>query len=127
MVTGPRLKVSSDRLVKPGIEPATPGLQGKLFIHYTTAAPILGYRNLLKWDRLEIYVKEPKINLVPHWLLIPSTTSQSKTTSGHGQVGDFDGLELTAEWTHKMMICAQAGNQFLSPNRFFTALLDNYF
>ena len=39
METGPRLKVSSDRLVKPGIEPATPGLQGKLFIHYTTAAP----------------------------------------------------------------------------------------
>ena len=31
--------VSSDRLVKPGIEPATPGLQGKQFIHYTTAAP----------------------------------------------------------------------------------------
>ena len=31
--------VSSDRLVKPGIEPATPGLQGKRFIHYTTAAP----------------------------------------------------------------------------------------
>ena len=40
METGPRLKVSSDRLVKPGIEPATPGLQGKRFIHYTTAAPI---------------------------------------------------------------------------------------
>ena len=39
METGPRLKVSSDRLVKPGIEPATPGLQGKRFIHYTTAAP----------------------------------------------------------------------------------------
>ena len=36
---GPRLKVSSDRLVKPGIEPATPGLQGKRFIHYTTATP----------------------------------------------------------------------------------------
>ena len=32
--------VSSNRLVKPGIEPATPGLQGKLFIHYTTAAPL---------------------------------------------------------------------------------------
>ena len=40
METGPQLKVSSDRLVKPGIEPATPGLQGKRFIHYTTAAPI---------------------------------------------------------------------------------------
>ena len=26
-------------MVKPGIEPATPGLQGKRFIHYTTAAP----------------------------------------------------------------------------------------
>ena len=31
--------VLSDRLVKLGIEPATPGLQGKRFIHYTTAAP----------------------------------------------------------------------------------------
>ena len=39
METGPWLKVSSDRLVKPGFEPATPGLQGKLFVHYTTAAP----------------------------------------------------------------------------------------
>ena len=28
------LKVSSDRLVKPGIEPASPGLQGKWLIHY---------------------------------------------------------------------------------------------
>ena len=40
METGPWLKVSSDRLVKPEIESATPGLQGKQFIHYTTAAPI---------------------------------------------------------------------------------------
>ena len=40
METGPRLKVSSDRLVKPKIEPATPGLQGKGFIHYTTAATL---------------------------------------------------------------------------------------
>ena len=39
METGPRLKVSSDRLVKQGIEPVTPGLQDKGFIHYTTAAP----------------------------------------------------------------------------------------
>ena len=42
METGPRLKVSSERLVKPGIEPATHGLQGKRFIHYTTAAPLQG-------------------------------------------------------------------------------------
>ena len=39
--------VSSDRLVKPGIEPATPGLQGKRFIHYTTAAPHFSIFNLL--------------------------------------------------------------------------------
>ena len=39
METGPQLKVSSNRLVKPGIEPGTPGLQGKRFIRYTTAAP----------------------------------------------------------------------------------------
>ena len=41
METGPRLKVSSDRLVKPGIEPATRGLQGNRFIHYTKGAPSL--------------------------------------------------------------------------------------
>ena len=41
METGPLLKASSDRLVKPGIEPATPGLKGKRFIHYTTAATLL--------------------------------------------------------------------------------------
>ena len=40
MEMGPQLKVSSDRLViETGIEPATLGLQGKWFIHYTTAAP----------------------------------------------------------------------------------------
>ena len=36
---GPQLKVSSGRLVKPVIEPVTPGLQGEWFIHYTTVAP----------------------------------------------------------------------------------------
>ena len=40
METGPLLNVSSDRLVKPGIKPVTPGLQGKWLIHYTTAVPI---------------------------------------------------------------------------------------
>ena len=37
----PRLKVSANRLVKSGIEPATLGLQGKCLIHYTTAALLL--------------------------------------------------------------------------------------
>ena len=41
METGPWLKDSSNRLVKPGMEPATPGLQGNWFIYYTTAAPVL--------------------------------------------------------------------------------------
>ena len=51
METGQELKVSSDRLVKPGIEPATPGLQGKLFIHFTTAAPEL--------DKLGLHARKP--------------------------------------------------------------------
>ena len=40
MVMGPWLKVSSDRLVKLGMEPVTPGLHGKRSIHYTTGAHI---------------------------------------------------------------------------------------
>ena len=48
METGPRLKVSSDRLEKPGIEPATPGLQGKWLIHYTTGAPVCHIRKIRK-------------------------------------------------------------------------------
>ena len=49
METGPLLNISSDRLVQPGIEPATPGLQGKWSVHYTTAAPI--YQD--QTDRIE--------------------------------------------------------------------------
>ena len=41
MEMGPKHVVLSDRLLKPGVEPATPGLQGEWFIHYTTAAPVL--------------------------------------------------------------------------------------
>ena len=33
---------ASDRLVKPGIEPATPCLQGEQFIRYYMAAPVTG-------------------------------------------------------------------------------------
>ena len=55
METGQRLKVSSDRLVKPGIKPATPGLQGKRFIHYTTAAPD---RERIDNDILMVVLKE---------------------------------------------------------------------
>ena len=40
METGPGPKVSPDGLVKPGIEPVTPGLQGKWIFHYTTTAPV---------------------------------------------------------------------------------------
>ena len=35
--------ISSYRLVNPGIEPVTPGLQGKRFIYYTTAAHFRGH------------------------------------------------------------------------------------
>ena len=36
---GPRLKVSSGRLMKQGFKPATPGLQDNRIIYYITAAP----------------------------------------------------------------------------------------
>ena len=55
METGPWLKASSDRLVKPGIEPATPGLQGKRFIHFTTAAPVLKGKQIL--HSLPVWIK----------------------------------------------------------------------
>ena len=38
METGPRFIVPSDGLEKPGIEPATPGLQGEWHNHCTTEA-----------------------------------------------------------------------------------------
>ena len=38
MGTGPRFIVPSDGLEKPGIEPATPGLQGERHNHCTTEA-----------------------------------------------------------------------------------------
>ena len=66
METGPRLKVLSDRLVKPLIKPGTPGLQGKQFIHYTTAAPreygvfIIPIKTYLK---IIFLIFQPKHNL----------------------------------------------------------------
>ena len=36
----PQLNVSSKRMVKPEIEPATPGLQGNELNHYTTVATV---------------------------------------------------------------------------------------
>ena len=35
---GPRLRVSSERLEKPGIEPTIPGLEGEQLNHYATEA-----------------------------------------------------------------------------------------
>ena len=59
METGPRLKVSSYILVKPGIEPATPGVQGKLFSHYTTAAPIMGLDKQIFSTRMYVNIFLP--------------------------------------------------------------------
>ena len=41
METGPRFKVSSERLEKPVFEHTTPGLQGGQLNHYTTEASAL--------------------------------------------------------------------------------------
>ena len=42
--------VSSNRLVKPGIAPPTPGLHGERFIHYTTAAPYYCTWGITQWS-----------------------------------------------------------------------------
>ena len=62
METRPLLKVSSDRLVKPGIEPTTPGLQGKQFIHKTTTAPIKMIAKLESTQKLKknIEITDPQ-------------------------------------------------------------------
>ena len=45
--TGPRFKVSSERLEKQGVDLAIPGLAVQRVIHYTTAAPrSLGYSKI---------------------------------------------------------------------------------
>ena len=41
---GPQLKVLTGRLLKLGIEPANPCLQGQWFICYITAAPLIDKR-----------------------------------------------------------------------------------
>ena len=49
--TGPRFKVSSERLEKPGIELTTPGLQGEWLNHYTTEASVTGCNvGLFQWS-----------------------------------------------------------------------------
>ena len=49
--TGPQLNVSSVRVVKPGIEPATPGLQGKWPIHYTRLTLLFTQIKLIVLDQ----------------------------------------------------------------------------
>ena len=55
---GPLLKVSSNRLVKPVIEPSTPDLQGKWFIHYYTAQQLLFITQLSHDMTLTIIITE---------------------------------------------------------------------
>ena len=51
---GPRFRVSSERLEKPGIEPTTPGLEGEQVNHYATeASEIINY--MRKKNTVSIY------------------------------------------------------------------------
>ena len=56
---GPRFLVPSDGLEKPGIEPATPGLQGQLHNHCTMEAS----HPLITLNKL--YIKPDRMALVP--------------------------------------------------------------
>ena len=54
---GPRFRVSSERLEKPGIEPTTPGLEGGQLNHYATEASLQywGRRSCLSDEILNRY------------------------------------------------------------------------
>ena len=80
METGQRLKVSSDRLVKPGIDPATPGLQGKRFIHYTTAAPAAEHSGSVGDQR----VASSRLTIGSHCVVFSSKTLYYPPTKSEG-------------------------------------------
>ena len=81
---------------KPGIEPATPGLQGIALIHYTTGASLSRYRHLLgyglcivptNWALASIY-EEIIINIgciydQSHFEIIMSTIQNSHKDSNY--------------------------------------------
>ena len=72
-------KVSSDRLVKPGIGPGNPGLHGKRLIHYTAAAsplirqckkclsgPMISHTTVLSSvNILNLYLAWPLLDIFP--------------------------------------------------------------
>ena len=58
METGPRFKVPSDGLEKPGIEPVTPGLQGECHNHCTTEASTKAWPYLLKYKERNMFVHQ---------------------------------------------------------------------
>ena len=63
METGPRLKISSDRLVKPGIEPATSCLlRERRYIDICLVGPfIIGSNGVLNSKRLVILIKHCQV------------------------------------------------------------------
>ena len=98
METGPRLKVSSDRLVKPGIDPATPGSQGKWHIHYSTAAP-----NMLV-DLRTIIVASTKFQ-TDYGKASPRMSALSLTII-HGKNNELYSSKLINEITRLSTLCA---------------------
>ena len=70
----PQLKVSSNRLVMPMIEPKTAGLQGEWFIHYITTAQGEG-RVLI---RTLIKSPEKRLNEQEHDILVLTTYASSE-------------------------------------------------
>ena len=63
METGPQLKVSTDRVVKLGIESATPGLQGKWFIHLIPVATLLHLSHGMGFPTWYVQPAKPQISL----------------------------------------------------------------
>ena len=64
--TGPRFKVSSERLERPGIEVTTTGLEGKWLNHYTTGAS--GQQRKTNHITIRYFVKLPVTSDILHHL-----------------------------------------------------------
>ena len=65
MTGTPEGSTESGFMEKPGIEPATPGLQGIALIHYTTGASFGGSK--LKWSMhrlVRVYTCQNAINII---------------------------------------------------------------
>ena len=100
IIMGPRIKVSSENLEKPGIEPTSSGLQGGLLNHYATEASFMYVENIKKKHLQECIILRAK-NLAPLLVSI------------------FSGSKLIASFFILSRLCARVERLLLSQIRMY--------